>query len=184
MKKIVLVALLVAAGCSKKGSDCSAAVGRGIDRYLDGAKQTAAGSPKGETTLKLADKLKAAMIQRCTDDKWQADVVMCFGNAATSADLKACQDKLTRDQRTKLDTVVFPIMMGGMGVNGARMPTGLAGHPAMLAGSASGSGDGPGSAAAPTAPPAGEAANPGAAAGSGAAPAAAPGAGSAAGGGW
>jgi hypothetical protein len=184
MKNIVLVALLVAAGCSKKGPDCSAAIGKGIDRYLDGAKQTAAGSPRGESTLKLGDKLKAAMTQRCTDDKWQTDVVVCFGNVVTSADLKACQDRLTRDQRTKLDNVVFPIMMGGMGVNGARMPPGLAGHPPMLAGSASGSGDAPGSAA----PPAGEAVNPGAAAGSGAAPAAgsgaAPAAGSAAGGGW
>jgi hypothetical protein len=147
MKKMVFMALLVAAGCSKKGSDCGEAIGRGVDRYVAATQKLPAGSPRLDIG-KIAEKMKAAMTQRCTDDKWQPDVVACVGNAASSGDLKICEDKLTRDQRTKLDNQLFPIMMGGMGAGGARMPPGIEGHPAALTGNAAGS-------AAPSGDPAG-----------------------------
>ena len=138
MKKIMLMALLAAAGCSKKGPDCGAAIDRGIDGYIAAVKKIAVNSPRLDIA-KLADKLKAAMTQRCNDDRWQPEVVTCIGNAASSDALKACEDKLTRDQRTKLDAQVFSITMGGMGANGARMPPGLEGHPRMLSGNSNGS---------------------------------------------
>ncbi|HEY0482571.1 MAG TPA: hypothetical protein VGD37_33850 [Kofleriaceae bacterium] len=157
MNKIMLVAfpvalsaaLLGAAGCSKKSSDCSAAIAQGIDRYLAAAKQAAAGSPRLAAIPKIQDQLKTAMTQRCNDDHWQAEAVSCFGKVASAGDMKACEDKLSRDQRTKLDTDLLPIMMGGMGATGSQMPP-LAGHPAALTGNvpASGSaGDAAGSAA-------------------------------------
>lgn len=161
MKKIVLlvrIALLAAAGCSKQGPDCSAAVGKGVDGYVASVKKAAASSPRLDIT-KIADKLKAAMTQRCNDDKWQPDVVTCVGNAASSDDLNACEDKLTRDQKTKLGTVVYPIMMGGMGASGSRMPPGLEGHPPMLGGSSNGSAAAPGDSEGASAP-AGSAAAP------------------------
>jgi hypothetical protein len=143
MNKIMLVAfpvalsaaLLGAAGCSKKTSDCSAAIAQGIDRYLAAAKQAAAGSPRLAAIPKIEGQLKATMTQRCNDDHWQADAVSCFGKVASAGDLKACEDKLSRDQRTKLDTELLPLMMGGMGATGSRMPP-LAGHPGALTGNA------------------------------------------------
>lgn len=143
MKKMVLMVLLVAAGCSRKGSDCGEAIGRGVDRFVAAPQQLPAGSPRLDIS-KIAERMKAAMTQRCTDDRWQPDVVACVG----SADLKVCEDKLTRDQRTKLDNQLFPIMRGGMGAGGARMPPGIEGHPAVLTGNATGS-------AAPSGDPAG-----------------------------
>jgi len=159
MKKIMLMALLAAAGCSQKGPDCSAAIDRGIDGYIAAMKQIAANSPRFDLA-KIADKLKAAMTQRCNDDKWQPEVVTCIGNTTSSDALKACEDKLTRDQRTKLDAQVFSITMGGMGANGARMPPGLGGHPQMLSGNSNGSAAPSGDSAGSSAPTGAEAAAP------------------------
>ncbi|HEX7839311.1 MAG TPA: hypothetical protein VF469_17660, partial [Kofleriaceae bacterium] len=160
MKKIVhivhlaLLSLLAAGGCSKKGPDCSAAVDKGVDGYIAAVKKIAGSSPRLDIA-KIAGPLKAAMTQRCNDDKWQPDVVTCIGKTTSSDDLKACEEKLTRDQRAKLDAQVFSITMGGIGASGSRMPPGLDGHPAMLGaanGSAAPSGDSVGSSVGSSAP--------------------------------
>src|SRR5262245_51169199 len=106
MNKIVLLALLYAAGCSKKGPDCATAVGTGMDRYVATAQKAAAGTPLAEAAARMGDKLKVAMTQRCTEDKWQSEAVACFAAVTKAADLKACEHKLNRDQRARLDAAV------------------------------------------------------------------------------
>jgi hypothetical protein len=138
MKKIMLMVLLAAAGCSKKGPDCSAAVDKGIDGYIAAMKQIAARS-SGFDISKTAGPLKAALTQRCTEDKWQPEVVTCIGSATGPDSMKACEEKMTPDQKTKLDLQVRSVMRDATGASGSHMPPGVDGHPATLGGAANGS---------------------------------------------
>jgi hypothetical protein len=135
MKTIVLVALLAflaAAGCSKKTSDCDAAIGKGIDNFAASVKTEAPNPQVQETRLTVIGKLRGALTQRCTEDKWPAEVVSCFRTVVSMKDMQGCQAKLGEAQRSKLLTQVRQVMMGSMG---PRMPVGMSGHPPMLAGS-------------------------------------------------
>ncbi|HEX2691922.1 MAG TPA: hypothetical protein VHN14_35175 [Kofleriaceae bacterium] len=147
MKTIVLVALLAAAGCSKKGSDCDAAITKGMDNFAASIKanapKTNAINPQmQENMLNVVGKLKGTLTQRCTEDKWPAEVVSCFPTVATMRDMQTCQAKLSSEQNAKLMAEIRQVMMSSM--TGSRMPAGVAGHPSMLSGSGS-----------PAAPPAG-----------------------------
>ena len=137
MKKIVLMALLAAAGCSKKGPDCSAAIDKGVDGYVATMKKLVANRP-GLDIPKIAARLKATMVQRCTEDRWQPEVVACIGSV-TGHELKGCDAKLPSDQRTKLETQLRSAMMEAIGAGSPHMPPGLEGHPQVLGGNANGS---------------------------------------------
>jgi hypothetical protein len=164
MKTIILVALLAAAGCSKKGGDCDAAIAKGINNLTESVKSR--GGPQLEASLAIVDKLKGALTKHCTEDKWPAEVIQCFTTVTNQKDMRGCQEKLTTEQKSKLMTDIQQVMMGAM-----RMPPG-AGHPSTLAGSgappgadpaAGSAAPAPGSteppaAAAPAAPPAAPAA--------------------------
>ena len=146
MKKIVLIALLVAAGCSKKGSaggsggECEAAMTKGTDSLLTTVK-TRAGNPQAiESLTEMVGKMKATLTTRCTEDKWSADAVDCFSKLTSQAELRACEQKLSEEQRNKLRGEMRQLM-GSM-----RMGPG---HPPALGGSAA-------PPAAPGTPPAGE----------------------------
>ena len=134
MKTIVLVALLAAAGCSKKGSDCDASIEKGMDKIAAEVKKANAPNPQqNESRLSLIAKVKGALIQRCNEDKWPSEVVSCYTTIASSKDAQACQAKLNPEQQQKLNGALRPIMRSAMG--GSRMPPDVAGHPAMLPGS-------------------------------------------------
>jgi hypothetical protein len=187
-KTIALVVLLAAMGCSKAkdaASDCDAPINKGMDNFTETVKQRGSNSPMAAAMLGVVDKLRTTFIQRCHEDKWPTEASACIAGVKSQADVKACEDKLTPDQKTKLHNAVREIMMSSM-----RAGT-IPGHPAHLqgrtpeevqAGVPAGAMSGSGSAAAPAgAAPAGAAP----AAGSGAAPAAGSAAGSAApAGGW
>lgn len=173
MKKIMLVALLAAAaacGSKKSGSDCDAAIAKGIENFSKNVKEHAPNPQIVERMMGMVDKLKGVLTERCKADNWPPEVVSCFTTVNNRKDMQACQSKLTPEQASKLTAGITQVMMGagGMGM-GQRMPPGMAGHPDTLA-------PNPGAGAAPGAPGAGgapPAADPSAAAGSGA-PAAAP----------
>ena len=183
MKMIVLVAVLAAAACSKKRSDCDAAIAKAMDNFAASIKADSPNPQVQDTRLHVIGKLRGTLTQRCTEDKWPAEVVSCFATVVAMKDMQACQARLAEAQRTKLLAEIRQVMMGSMGPR--MMPSGMAGHPATLAGSGAPSGAaapaGAGGSAAP--PVGGAAASP--ASGSAAAPpagsAAAPAAGSAAG---
>jgi hypothetical protein len=179
MKTIMLVALLAAAGCSKKSSDCDASISKGVSTLAETIKSRTTG-PQQEANLAIIDKLKGTLIKHCNEDKWPAEVASCFTTVTNQRDMRACQDKLSTDQKTKLSTEIQQIMLGSM-----RMPPGT-GHPSTLSGSGT-PGTDPGSPAGsaappPTAPPAAAPAAPPAGSAAAAPPAAA--AGSAGSGGW
>jgi hypothetical protein len=154
MKKIVLVALLaVAAGCGSKktGSDCDAAIAKGIENFSKNVKEHAPNPQIVERMMGMMDKLKGVLTERCKADSWSPEVVSCFTTVNNRKDMQACQSKLSPEQASKLTTEITQVMMssGGMGM-GQRMPPGMAGHPDTLAGS--GAGAAGGAAAAPGAP--------------------------------
>lgn len=174
MKTIVLVALLAAAGCSKK-PDCGTAITRGLDGFAATVTSRTPDLELKERMTVALGKLKTALTERCVDDGWSAEVLKCFETIHNMRDIQACESKLTTDQHTKASAAQREVMMGGQ-----RMPAGQPGHPQILHGT---DGSAAGSAAAAGSPPATGSAAP--AAGS-AAPAAASAAGSSApaAGGW
>jgi len=158
MKMIVFVALLAAAGCSKKsGSDCAAAISKGIENFAPKVKMGATDPQIQEGKMAMLEKLKGTLVQRCIADKWAPEVLSCFHTVANLTVMKVCQAQLTSEQRTKLDADLHEVQMNMMG---GRMPGDMAGQPSAPPGP-----EAPGGSAAA---PAGSAAAP---AGSAAAPA-------------
>jgi hypothetical protein len=133
---IVFVAALslAALGC-KKGADC----GKAMDNSMELGKADMAKMPGAEGMM---GKLKDLGVQRCTDDKWSAEVVQCMIDAKTKDDGKTCYSKLTPEQQGKMNKAAMEIMM----------PTHGAGH---MAGAAGG-GEAPGSAGGSGSAPAGD----------------------------
>jgi hypothetical protein len=147
MKTIVLVALLAAAGCSKKGSDCEAAMAKGTESMFETIKSRAAANPQRmESLTEMVGKMRTTLTQRCNEDKWSAETVDCFTKVTSQPEMQACEQKLGTEQRTKLRTELRQIM------SSMRMTPG-AGHPPTLGGSG-----------APPAPPGAATPPPGAAA--------------------
>jgi hypothetical protein len=166
MKLIALAALLTTAGCSKKSSECDAAIGHGMDAYTAAINADTGDPQRQQMLLGVVSKLRATLVGRCKADQWQPDAVACFSTAASQREIRACEPKLNREQRTKLTADLRKVMMSGAG---PRMPSGLAGHPMNLTGSPvmpPPHGASPGSASSPAAPsaPAGAAAPAGSAA--------------------
>jgi len=153
MKTMWLVALLAAAGCSKKTADCEASIGKGTDTLASEIKTRAASNPqRRDAMLSRIGKLKTALTQHCTEDHWSPEALACFTTVASRDDLVACGDKLTDEQRGKMRAELGDLRRG------SRMP-GMPGHPAMLAGSnappapgADGAGPGSGAASPGSAP--------------------------------
>ena len=126
MKHLLVIAALLV-GCSKSGSDCATAIGKGMEKFSEKARS---GNPEMQQAMNdVAGKLKDTLIKRCTEDKWPSEVVNCFTTAADRPAMQECQSKLSDDQREKVMADIRSVMMGGM-----KMPPGMAGHPDGLKG--------------------------------------------------
>src|SRR5690242_13902182 len=135
MKKILLVVVLVAAGCTKKGgSDCDAAIGKGMENFTANMKEHAPNPQILEKMMGMVDKLQSALTERCKADGWSAEATKCFETVANRKDMQGCQSKLTPEQASKLTTEITQVMMNAMGgMRPGGMPPGMAGHPGTLA---------------------------------------------------
>ena len=183
----LLITLSLFAGCKKGGSaasQCSDAVSKGVDKMIAMRKQKldeqgsnlppelkARMEERSQKMGEVAGQLKQAITNRCTEDKWSADVIKCYGDATSMEELRSCRQKLPQDQQTKLQADEMQVMMKTMG--GAPGMGGMPpGHEGMGGHGMGGPMGGPGGMGGP--PPAeGSAAAP-APAGSAAAPAPAP----------
>lgn len=179
MKTILFVITMsavaaVGAGCSKKGGagDCAGAVSKGVDTMMAAGQKRMESMPGGmpaDIKAKMDEasgKLKTVIANRCTEDKWSAEIIDCYNKAATREDLKACRAKLPPEQASKLQSEEMQVMsqmMGGGGMPGGH-EHGMGGmhggmQPSMSGGSGAPAADGsaapapapatPGSAAAP-----------------------------------
>src|ERR1700710_2512169 len=138
---------LVGFGCKKgsSASSCADAINKGVDTMMAaGAKRMEGAPPAMKAKMdETAVKLKGVITNRCTEDKWSADVIDCYSKAQKRTDLRDCRNKLPEDQQQKLQAEEQGVMMGagfgGVAPHGD-MGSGMADHPPM------------GSAVAPTAP--------------------------------
>jgi hypothetical protein len=145
MKTIGLfLALSLVAGCKKGGSaasQCSDAISKGVDKMIALRKEKMEGSAmppelkaKMEERAKKMDEvsgaLKQAITNRCTEDKWPADVIKCYGDASSMEELRSCREKLPADQQTKLKAEEMQVMMKAMGgPGGMPAPHSMGGTP-------------------------------------------------------
>jgi len=162
MKKtvlVLLVAALAACGSKKTGSDCDAAIGKGIENFTKGIKEHAPNPQVVERMMGMMDKLKGVLVERCKADNWSPEAVTCFTTVNNRKDMQGCQNKLTPEQSSKLTGEISQVMMsqGGMG---QRMPPGMAGHPETLQGNGSAAPGAPGAAGGSADPAAAPAATP------------------------
>ena len=64
-------------------------------------------------------KLKGVITNRCTEDKWSAEVVDCYAAAQKREDLRTCRAKLPPDSAAKLQKEEMDVMVGA-GFGGMR----------------------------------------------------------------
>jgi hypothetical protein len=132
MKTILFCTALALLGCGgKKGAgSCAEAIGKGVDTMMAaGAKRMENAPPEQKAKMdEVGVKLKGVMTNRCTEDKWSAEVVDCFANAKKREDLRNCRSKLSPELATKLETEEREVMVGagfggmrphGMGMGGS-----------------------------------------------------------------
>jgi hypothetical protein len=133
MKTIVLIALLAAAGCKKSssasGPDCDGAIAKGMESVLATVKSRAPSPQIQESLTEMVGKMRTTLTQRCNEDKWSPETVECFTKLSSQAEMQACEQKLTNEQRTKLRGEMRQIM------SSMRMNPGGPGHPTTLGGS-------------------------------------------------
>ena len=116
---IVFVAAvsLAASGCSKKAADC----GKAVDKGAELQKAHMAGMDEA-----LKGKMKDVALSHCKDDKWPDDVLQCMTEAKADTDFKACQSKLTPEQKDSMQKSMKDLMAGmaPAGGSGAMAPAG------------------------------------------------------------
>ncbi len=152
--KITLAAVLALslfAGCKKSStSQCADSINKSVDKMIASRKErlAAQGSalpPEMKARMderakkmdEVSGALKQAMTNRCTEDKWSADVLKCYDGAGSMEDIRKCRQMLPQDQQQKLQADEMNVMMksmggpGGMGGPGMGGPGMPGGHPGM-----------------------------------------------------
>ena len=146
MKTIgLLLALSLFAGCKKGGSaasQCSDAVSKGVDKMIAMRKQKldeqgsnlppelkARMDERSKKMGEVAGPLKQTMTNRCTEDKWSADVLKCYDATSSMEEIRTCGHSLPADQQQTLQADVMQVMMKAMG--GQPGMGGMPGHPNM-----------------------------------------------------
>src|SRR3954469_5697374 len=143
MKTILFCAALALVGCKKgsSASSCADSITKGVDTMTAaGAKRMEGAPPEMKAKMEEAVvKLKGVITNRCTEDKWSADVIDCYAKAEKREDLKACRSKLPQDQQAKLQAEEIQVMMSsgvgsrghGAGGPGRGGGPGMTAHPPM-----------------------------------------------------
>ena len=145
MKTMLALALALSLfGCKKKSaaSECSSAVSKGVDKMISMRKQRldeqgsnlppelkARMDERSKKMDEVSGALKQAMTNRCTEDKWSADVIKCYDSADSMEAIRSCRQKLPADQQQKLQAEEMQVMMKAMGGPGGM--GGMPGHPNM-----------------------------------------------------
>ncbi len=110
MFKLVLIAVALAAcgnkAADKPAPDCAPVIGGAIDRMLADAKSNAKLPPeKVAAVVEVAPKMKDAVTKVCNDDHWPAPALECLDAAKSQHEINECEHKITKEQRSHLETV-------------------------------------------------------------------------------
>jgi hypothetical protein len=114
----LMVLSLAAFGC-KKGADCDKAIANSMEL----SKADMAKMPGAD---KMMGKMRDMGLQHCKDDKWSSDAVKCMGDAKTETEAQGCYNKLTADQRDKMNKAMMEMMTPPAGSDMAPPATGSA----------------------------------------------------------
>jgi len=121
---------LVGVGCKKgsSASSCADAINKGVDTMMAaGAKRMEGAPPEMKAKMdEMAVKLKGVITNRCTEDKWSAEVIDCYSKAQKRTDLRDCRNKLPQDQQAKLQSEETSVMLGA-GFGGGMRPHDMGG---------------------------------------------------------
>jgi hypothetical protein len=109
MKSSIIIAFVaLLASCGKKAEppppptpDCATVVENALKLSKDELK---AAIPTLDDTLMA--KVTAAALARCNEDKWSSESLRCLNAAKTGRDVAECQQKLTPEQRDKLQQAI------------------------------------------------------------------------------
>jgi len=128
--RFLIALVLITSACSKSdkqsgGSECDAAVARGVDETISKRRGNNA-PPMTPEEAQVPQKLKAALAKSCVDDKWSAEVIKCF---KTADDIATCKNQLTPEQRGAYTRAAMGVMQGARGMGG--MPGHGMGGPGM-----------------------------------------------------
>lgn len=116
MKQLLWIAAIVAIAACKKGEDGAAAKVEGpacepsIKKAVSKLPAAGAGG--------VQEKLQGVLIQRCTEDKWPAAVIDCYGNATDMKSMMACRQQLPPELKEKASAAIRQVMMLGGGGGG------------------------------------------------------------------
>jgi hypothetical protein len=105
MKQIVLVALLIAAGCTRQ-LDCDVAVDQGLKRLTAGFRAYAPDPQTVESGTRTLEQIQGTLVRRCTIDRWPSEVMQCFATMNSGTDLQACQSRLSPEHASRLSTEI------------------------------------------------------------------------------
>jgi hypothetical protein len=105
MKQIVLVAFLIATGCTRQ-LDCDAAVDQGIKRLTSGFRAYAPDPQTLASGTRTLEQIEGTLVRRCTVDRWPSEVTQCFASMNSGTDLQTCQSKLSPDSSSRLSTEI------------------------------------------------------------------------------
>ena len=105
MKQIMLVAFLIAAGCTRQ-LDCDAAVDQGIKRLTAGFRMHAPDPQTLESGTHSFEQIQGTLVRRCTVDRWPAEVTQCFATMTSGTELQACQSRLGPDHASRLSAEI------------------------------------------------------------------------------
>jgi len=111
MKSSIIIAFVaLLASCGKKAEpppptpDCATVVENALKLSKDELK---AAIPTLDDTLMA--KVTAAALARCNEDKWSSESLRCLNAAKTGRDVAQCQQKLTPEQRDKLQQAIAAV---------------------------------------------------------------------------
>ncbi|MBV8756257.1 MAG: hypothetical protein JO257_03210 [Deltaproteobacteria bacterium] len=127
-----LLALSLFAGCKKSStSQCADSINKSVDKMISSRKDRLAAQGSAlppemkarmDERVKLMDEMGASMKQvmtnRCTEDKWPADVLKCYEGAGSVEEIRKCREMLPQDQQQKLRADEQQVMMKAMGAAG------------------------------------------------------------------
>src|SRR4051812_42987633 len=123
---------LAAFGCKKKGGgDCDKAIAKSME-------VSKADMQKMGVDDKMMAKMSDLAVKHCKDDKWSDEALACMTNAKSETEAQGCYDKLTPDQREKMNKAAMEMAPTPTG-SGAAMgsdATGSAGSAMAGSGSA------------------------------------------------
>lgn len=107
MRATLLAAILLAiTGCKKGGGDASCdAVGARFHAIADAdlAADKGVDARERAAVRGLIGPMRDALVKSCRDNKWSADARACMATAADDAAFRACEVKLSGEQRALLE---------------------------------------------------------------------------------